>query len=151
LYDDPLSLKAVEHYFRLYYWEQSTRWDAKGILREFHLNQDRAFPFLFGFSTVADRFRLIEEQGKPVIVPWGETGRRLCDQLQRSWQIPGCGLLRGLQRYTVQVPLRQWEKHVGRTIELIHDQYPVLVSPELHYSDRIGLDLDSSLTDSLVF
>ena len=75
MHDDPLSLEAVEHYFRLYYWEQSTRWDAKNILREFHLNQDRSLPFLFGFSKVADRFKLIEHQGKPLIIPWGEKGR----------------------------------------------------------------------------
>ena len=64
LHEDPLSLDAVEHYFRLYYWDQSARWDAKGILQEFHLNQDRQFPFLFGFSTVAERFHLVDDTGR---------------------------------------------------------------------------------------
>ena len=32
LHEDPLSLDAVEHYFRLYYWDQSARWDAKGMV-----------------------------------------------------------------------------------------------------------------------
>ena len=150
LHDDPLSLEAVEHYFRLYYWEQSTRWDAQAILREFHLNhQDRSLPFLFGFSTVADRFKLIEDRGKPVIVPWGEKGRARCAQLRYSRE-PSSHLLRQLQRYTVQVPWRQWENHAGRTIELVHNRYPVLTSPELYYSRQTGLDLDRGLTESLV-
>lgn len=150
IYDDALSLESVEHYFRLYYWEQSARWDARAILREFHLNQECGLPFLFGFSTVADRFRLIEDRGKPVIVPWGETGRALCVELRESRYQPSRQLLRRLQRYTVQVPKRQWENHINRTIELVHDRHPVLADPELHYSSQIGLDLDRCLTESLV-
>ena len=38
----------------------------------------------------------------------------------------------------------------GRSIDLVHDRYPVLASPELHYSERTGLDLDRSLVESLV-
>ena len=37
----------------------------------------------------------------------------------------------------------------GRT-DLVHDRYPVLASPELHYSDQTGLDLDRSLVEALV-
>ena len=43
-----------------------------------------------------------------------------------------------------------WNTHVGRSIDLVHDRYPVLASPELHYSERTGLDLDRSLVESLV-
>lgn len=150
IYDDPLSLETVEHYFRLYYWEQSTRWDAQAILREFHLNQDRSLPFLFGFSTVADRFRLIEDDGEPVIVPWGGKGQTLCERLRAARGVPCRQLLRQLQRYTVQVPRRQWESHIGRTIELVHDRHPVLADVDLHYSPHIGLDLDRCLAESLV-
>ena len=134
----------------MYYWEKSARWDAQAILGEFHLNHEPALPFLFGFSTVADRFRLIEDGGTPVIVPWGKTGWVLCTQLRDSRQLPSRQLLRQLQRYTVQVPRRQWENHIGRTIEYVHDQYPTLTSPDLYYSEQIGLDLDRDLTESLV-
>ena len=142
LHDDPLSLEAVEHYFRLYYWDQSSRWDTKGILQEFHLNQDRRLPFLFGFATVGERFRLIDDQGRPVIIPWGDTGRALCAQLRNAGDVPSRQLLRRLQRYTVRVPLKLWDQHVGRTIELVLDRYPVLTSLE-HYSERTGLTLES--------
>lgn len=150
MHDDPLSLEAVEHYFRLYYWEQSTRWDAQDILREFHLNQEQSLPFLFGFSAVAERFKLIEDRGKPVIVPWGEEGRVRCARLRDSRGLPSRQLLQQLQRYTVQVPRMQWENHDGRTIERVHERYSVLAIPELYYSEQIGLDLDRDLTESLV-
>lgn len=150
IYDDVLSLEAVEHYFRLYYWEQSTRWDARSILGEFHLDQDPGLPFLFGFSTVADRFRLIEDRGMPVIVPWGRKGRTLCACLRDSRYTPDRQLLRRLQRYTVQVPRTNWENHIGRAIEVVHDRHPVLADPGLHYSPKTGLDLDRCLTESLV-
>lgn len=150
IYDDVLSLEAVEHYFRLYYWEQSTRWDARAILREFHLDQDPGLPFLFGFSTVADRFRLIEDRAMPVIVPWGREGRTLCAHLRDSRYTPGRQLLRKLQRYTVQVPRTHWENHIGRAIEVVHNRHPVLADPGLHYSPKTGLDLDQCLTESLV-
>ena len=150
MHDDPLSLEAVEHYFRLYYWEQSSRWDAQGILGEFHLDQDPSLPFLFGFSTVADRFNLIEDQGKPVIIPWGPTGRERCARLRHSPELPSGHWLRLLQRYTVQVPWRLWEKHVPGAIELAQNRFPVLASPELYYSEQTGLDLDRDVVESLV-
>lgn len=142
LFNDPLSLDAVERYFQHYYWEQSARWDAKQISDEFHLLQDRSLPFSFGFATVANRYRLIEDTGRPVIVPWGPRGRRLCEELRGSADSPDRRLLRALQRFTVRVPRHSWDKHAGRSIEILEGRYPVLLSPELCYSEELGLSLD---------
>lgn len=150
IYEDILSLEAVEHYFRLYYWEQSTRWDARNILGEFNLDPNREFPFLFNYSTVADRFKLIEDHGKPVIVPWEHNGKSLCKKLRNMHHAPCRQLLRKLQRYTVRIHQRQWENQIGKTIEFVHDQFPVLADPSLHYSSKTGLDLDRSLVEALV-
>jgi CRISPR-associated endonuclease/helicase Cas3 len=142
LHHDPLALEAIEHFFKLYYWDQSDRWDTQHILQEFHLHQDRDFPFGFGFEKVAKVFRLIQDAGKPVIVPWGRGGGALCEQLRFGGPLPDRDLLRHLQRFTVQIPERVWDRHLGRSIELIHDRFPLLMSPEIHYSERIGLTLD---------
>jgi len=142
LYDDPLSLEAVEHYFRLYYWSQQERWDRNHILGKYSLANRRDLPFLFSFRDVSNRFRLIEDSGEPVIVPRGDQGQELCSRLRESWVLPDARLLRSLQRYTVQVPRRTWQRHLGGNIELVHDRYPVLVSSELHYDERLGLVLD---------
>jgi CRISPR-associated endonuclease/helicase Cas3 len=143
LHADPLSLEAVEHYFRLYLWDQSSRWDAKGILDNFHLlSNDPSLPFLFGFATAAKDFRLIDDSGCPVIVPWGERGRDLCASLRAGPDRASRAILAGLQRYTVDVRPREFQRHVGRSIELVNERYAVLSAPQLQYSDRLGLVLD---------
>jgi len=141
LFEDPLSLKAIERYFRLYYWSQSGRWDARGVLDSFHLVNDRSLPFQFSFASVAQRFRLIEENGKPVVVPWRGRGADLCERLRRHTEPPR-SLLRALQRYTVRIPIQVWEKNLGRSIDLVHERYPVLISPEISYDEQTGLRLD---------
>ncbi len=143
-FEDPLALEAIERYFRLYYWEQSQRWDAKGILGEFVLDAEIALPYVFGFKDVAQRFRLIEDNGKPVIIPWGQKGAKLCEELRQT-PLPSRRLLRKLQRYTVQVPERLWLAH-SAAIDCVHDRYPLLISPEISYRDDIGLALDDDST-----
>ncbi len=55
-------------------------------------------------------------------------------------------LPRRLQRFTVQTPRRTWEKHVQvGSIQLVRGRYPVLVNPQLHYSDRTGVALAENL------
>jgi len=142
LYDDLLSLEAIEHYFHLYYWSQQSRWDGKGILGELKLANSRELPFQFGFRSIARRFRLIETPGQQVIVPWGERGVRLAERLRDAWGVADVKLLRALQRYSVQVRTGDFHHHLGTTIELLHDRYPILISPDLHYDERLGLALE---------
>ncbi|HUP47811.1 MAG TPA: CRISPR-associated endonuclease Cas3'' [Thermoanaerobaculia bacterium] len=150
LYDaDPLSLEAVEHYFRLYYWDRSSRWDAKRILDEFQLlRQDRSLPFSFGFAAVAERFRLIDKLGEPVIIPWGDTGRRLVAELRDPRRTPDRGLLRRLQRFTVEARRKEWEANMHGAIELVADRFPVLVDSSC-YSEQAGLSLPDPLSSFL--
>jgi CRISPR-associated endonuclease/helicase Cas3 len=144
LYDDPLDLRAIEHYFKLYYWDQQTRWDSKQILLDFRMDQDRRLPFSFSFEKVARRFHLIESVGEPLIIPWSVQGKVLSTELRRCGGAPLGPLLRMLQRYTVELPNRTWDHHAGLgDIELVHERFPVLVSPEIHYSEATGLRLDA--------
>jgi CRISPR-associated endonuclease/helicase Cas3 len=150
LHADPLAPEAIEHYFRLYYWEQQDRWDKRQVLSDFALRQDRGFPFSFSFEKAAHKFRLIETAGKPVIVPWGDQARALCDELRRGGGTPSRWLVRALQRYTIEIPERQWNLHASRgDIDLVHGRFPLLVSPETHYSEKTGLQLDSESTSFL--
>lgn len=139
---DLLSLEAVEQYFRLYYWSQQDRWDSRKILSDLSLVNSNELPFQFAYRSIAGRFRLIESHGETVIIPWGETGGRLVEELRGGWGPPDRKLLRALQRYSVQVPTRAYERCLGAEIELVHDRYPVLVSQEFHYDERLGLVLD---------
>ncbi|MEW5876543.1 MAG: CRISPR-associated endonuclease Cas3'' [Acidobacteriota bacterium] len=150
LYEDLLSLEAVEHYFRLYYWTQRQRWDARRILDQFGLQNRRDLPFLFNFESAARAFRLIEEFGRPVVVPWGEKGRKLYDELTKSGHLER-KLFRDLQRYTVQIPDRVWRENVGRALEVVHDEITVLAFPEIHYDENLGVNLEGSLVGPEVF
>ena len=150
LYDDPLSLPAVEHYFRLYYWSRKARWDYRHILDEFEVRPDRSMPFRFGFARAASRFRIIEDTGKPIIVPWGDGGEALREELEEAWGGPSLNLRRRLQRYVVQVPQRAWNQARGTAFTVVHDQYAVLVEPALHYSDHTGLVLTGDHTEALI-
>lgn len=139
MFDDLLSLEAVEKYFELYYWSQSDRHDRKDILGEFKIGGKAP---IFNFRAAADNFRLIEDTGQPVIVPWGAEGTRICDKIRKSYVFPTAATLRQAQQYTVQVPRRAWDKAMAQgLIELVHDRLPILTST-LHYMDDVGLALD---------
>lgn len=150
LHADPLSLEAVEHYFRLYYWSRKARWDHRDIMGEFKMQQQRLMPFLFGFARAASRFRIIEDTGRPIIVPWGPAGEALREELEQAWGGPSWALRRRLQRYVVQVPQRVWDQARGTAFTMVHDQYAVLVEPRLHYSDHTGLALTGDHTEALI-
>jgi len=149
LYADPLSLQAIEHYFRLYYWDQSLRWDARHILEEFHMQSDAQLPFAFGFASVAEKFHIIDDHARTVIVPWGTRGASLCEELRHSPFPTSRSLLRALQRFSVQLHTRLWTRHIGSDIELVHSRYPVLVSPELNYDEITGLSMEGA--DGMAF
>ena len=104
--DDPMSLDAVDDYFRKLYWlKGDDALDAKDILR---LLRERGRSLDFPFETIAGKFRLIETPMTPVIVPWcgtdgrDDTAQRLLEEL-RWVERPG-RIARQLQPYLVQVP-----------------------------------------------
>ena len=107
--DDPMSLDAIDDYFRKLYWfiKGDDALDAKNILR---LLRERARSLDFPFETIAGEFRLIETAMAPIIVPWSgadgrdNTAERLLEEL-RWVEHPG-RIARQLQPYVVQAPPR---------------------------------------------
>jgi len=148
LHPDLLGQDAIRHYFDLYYYQQSKRWDSKAILNDFRLQQDRELPLHFQFSEVAKKFRLINDWQVPIIIPFDDRARELIDQL-RSPSIPlHRQLLRALQRYTVQVPPRLRDENI-RSIETLRDgDFHALVSTDLHYSNHFGLTFEEDHSSS---
>lgn len=142
--DDPLALQAIEMFFKLYYWDQKSRWDAKRILDRFRLlPNDPGFPFDFDFDTASRDFRMIDDGARySVVVPWGERGREVAARI-RAMGEPTREVLREAQRFIVQVRQREWLPHAGRDIKLIYDDFGILESPETHYSETTGLNLEA--------
>jgi CRISPR-associated endonuclease/helicase Cas3 len=150
LHPDLLGEEAIRHYFDLYYYQQSRRWDSKGILEAdtFHLDGgNRAFPFRFQYATAAGNFRLIEDWQVPVLIPYDDVARALIADL-RNPSIPlHRQLLRGLQRYTVQIPPRLRDDNI-RSFETLRDgQFHALVSTDLNYSEDFGLVFDEAFAN----
>lgn len=149
LHEDLLGEEAIRHYFDLYYYRNEKRWDEKVILPRFRLEPGNPqFPFFFDFKCAANEFRLIENWQVPVIVPFDEKAERLIKDLRHP-NIPlHRDLLRGLQRYTVQIPPRMRDRNATAFERLRDDQFHVLISPELNYSNHFGLVLDEGHANS---
>jgi CRISPR-associated endonuclease/helicase Cas3 len=143
--DDPLSLAAIEAYFKELYWEKGGQaLDARDILG---LLQDGGLDGM-PFETIAKKFRMIDNMQRPIIVPFKAAGEK--DSCVTAWlrelpfvKTPGC-IARRLQPYTVQVP--QAVFHMLRQAGAIEpvaehrfgEQFMTLVN-ENPYDAQVGL------------
>lgn len=140
---DLLDPAVVRRYFELHYWKQEgdNRWDDRSVMNCFPTPIERLY---FQFRTASDAFRFIEEVGKPVFVPYGETGRQLIEEL-RAVRIDadryGHGelrrLLRRLQRYAINIYEPVYNAMIDRDIERLDTGYDVLIN-EGCYDDQLG-------------
>jgi CRISPR-associated endonuclease/helicase Cas3 len=139
---DLLDPAIIRRYFELHYWKQEgdNRWDDRSVMDCFPTPIERLY---FQFRTASDAFRFIEEVGKPVFVPYRETGRRLIEELQALRPDDGHGrgalrkLLRRLQRYTVNIYEPVYNTMLGRDIERLDSGYDILINEDC-YDDRLG-------------
>jgi hypothetical protein len=100
-------------------------------------------PFLFAFSTVSSRFRIIDDRQETVFVAW-EEGADLCRMLEKD-PFPDLKTLRRLQRFTVGIPKRLWVRMAGKGFRLLHDRYPVVSAVDYYYDKDTGLDLEKDV------
>jgi len=148
-HDDLLGEDAIRHYFDLYYYSQKERWDSQCILaRENMRLGDKHFPFIFNFKTIAEKFQLIDDWQQPVIIPFDEKAKALIDEL-RNEHIPlNRHLLRGLQRYTVQISPKLLQQNWNSFEHLRDGQFHVLISKDTHYNENFGLNLSDEYASS---
>ena len=147
--DDPMSLGAINDYFRKLYWlKGDDALDAKDILR---LLRELGRSLDFPFETIAREFRLIETAMAPVIVPWcgtdsrDDTAKRLLEELR--WADRPGRIARRLQPYVVQVPPRIRAELINAgAVEVVRKrdfdyQFVVLSNSDLYRPDT-GLTWD---------
>ncbi len=147
--DDPLSTTAVHNYFSKYYYQQESEWDAKSILPKFKCVQDEKLPLLFQYRTVAEKFKLIENNQISVIIPWNQLAKDLIEKELKIESIPlHRKLLRTLQRYTVQIYENQFFKNQHQFESVRDGQFQVLICPETHYAENFGLNLTDESPNS---
>lgn len=137
LHGDPLSLEAVEHYFRLHYWSQEASWDKHGIVEMFDWRG-----YVFQFREAAAAYRVIEEQTTPIIVPYSAKGHAFIEDILQS-SVLDRTLLRRAQRFTVSVHPRQLAAlEATGACDLVHGAIHVLNDSTLYDTD-LGLAIDA--------
>jgi CRISPR-associated endonuclease/helicase Cas3 len=157
--DDPLGLDAVRTYFRQLYWQKgAAQLDAATL-------DGGPFPILHRiwaglgadgtlntpYASVARAFRMIPEEGKPVIVTW--RGGDNPDEVERlvatlcAAPVPPARTLRRLQQFTVTIPERAYRAMLaaGAIQPVASERYAdrfMLVQDVGLYRDATGLSLD---------
>ena len=148
---DLLAPEAIDAYFRLHYWQQGgdhgRGWDL-GVDRQSIMDCFRTDPNVLlhaQFRTAADAYRLIDDAQTPVLVPYGERGKALIDELERLPETPMPFLLRAFdrnaQRYTVGVYERGLKSLLERGVVWERHERYYVVNREA-YDDKLGLTFD---------
>ncbi|MCG5549273.1 CRISPR-associated endonuclease Cas3'' [Halorhodospira halochloris] len=143
-HDDPLSLEAIDAYFRLLYWQRESG-DDQGLDKHALMERIHRARLDVPFEDIAREFRMIEDTQKPVIIPWDEEARKAAYELQYT---EGVGYLaRRLQPYTVNVPERIFQqlRDSGAvqpiSPERLDEQFPLLINEGL-YDQEVGIRWD---------
>jgi hypothetical protein len=139
---DALSLDSVEEYFKRLYLDSDL--DKFNIIQELKSSEAKLD---FSFRKIADQFQMIRNDTKTIIIPWGQEGEKRVDDL-RTCFVETKDMLRGLQRYSVQIHPKSLEKIKGN-VEKIKDEYWVLNNMN-SYSKSTGLNLESEANYSVL-
>ncbi len=140
-HDDPLSLSAIEQFFRLNYWSRNGEWDKEEVMGCFAMSGGGPH---FQFREAAEKYRLIRDVQLPVIVPYGRRGRELVEQLRRMSEPPGRDFDRRAQRFAVGLYDRQFTHlRENHAVVQYHERFWVLENAAA-YDDDLGLRTDAA-------
>lgn len=135
--ESPISLEAVESYFSNLYSIEGERLDSKAILAGL---KEGLRELWFPFEEIASKFKLIEQEMQPVIIPFDQHAEDLMRRAENS-KYPG-SFARALQAYTVQIyPFELAALSKSRIIRRVADIYWFLEDSN-YYDETLGL-LDS--------
>ncbi len=137
--EEILTLETVKDYFEHWYWtEGDERLDKKKIIDDIRAGvKTLDFPF----RSVSEKFRIIDNDTRPVIIPYNDDAQELIGTIDYV-EFPG-SLIRKLQKYTVQLYSHHWAKlQESGAFEIKADMFPILIRKDL-YDDNLGLNIDN--------
>lgn len=139
--DKPISIPAIDAYFQqLYSLQDPQAFDYKQIMDCFKDEKCR-----FKFQTAAQRFQIIEDVTRSIIIPFNEEARRFIEQLKTT-EFPK-SVLRKLQPYTVSIYEKEFNNLSAKGVIItIAEYYPVLEQSAFdnYYDPHRGLILPES-------
>ena len=137
---DLLGLEAIERYFREVYWRKNAALDRDGVLEAFRVDGNG---LSLGYRSVGERFRLVEDTMRPVIVPSERRVPQILAALASEAIRPGTAA-RELQGWVVQVPQRAFaDLHAAGRLRFVREdafgtQFAELTALGL-YEREVGL------------
>ena len=148
-YKDPTSLAAIQSYYeRLYALLDNHAFDEQRIMACFEKgigNEPN-----FDFKAAAERFRLIMDATRPVIIPYDQAAEKLIAEAR--WSPFPAALARQFQLFSVNIYEQEYENlNAAGAIEIIGEIYSVLRSKEEFYDDETGLILHERETGQAIF
>ena len=139
--EDPLKHEIYEKYFSELYWKVNSL-DSKDIITLLDPYQNDLQECSICFRTAAERFCIIDETlQKSILVPYGE-GDKLINLLKCSG--PDRGLMRKLQRYTVNIYNNEFNQLLKRGSLFEPSPGVFALVSNVEYSDEIGLIVEPS-------
>ncbi|MCF3652535.1 CRISPR-associated helicase Cas3' [Synoicihabitans lomoniglobus] len=157
LLDPPL----IRTYFEHAIWQagpKTDRWDKPHIVSGeacFNPNdQSDSWARTYKFKTAAERFRLIDTNTHPVLIPWGVEGQQLAQEirdLKKQNRVPNRSHYRRAQQFTVQVYDGEWQ-HLKTQVSLhCEEAFAILEHPENAYHPQTGLKRPDAPSDPNAF
>ena len=130
---DPGAPETIARYFRSFRSLTDDRLDRYGVIEALSKGIQGC---MLPFRTVADKFRLIDEDTRTIYIPW-EKGTELIDRLRKGEQ--SRSLFRKLGRYGVSVYEQQYSALLTNgVLEELEDGSILLTDPHL-YREDLGL------------
>lgn len=110
---DIFSSELVDAYFRMYYnrMEAGNKWDSRGVMST--CLQGMRSRFVWDFARIAADFRMIDDTGRSLFVPFGEEAEKLRSELlalQKIGIMPTREMYRRVQQFSVTVYEGDWDK-----------------------------------------
>lgn len=132
-YEDPLSLDAIEEYFKQLFSRDSTVLDKKEIFEEYNKNL-----LHYNYRELSEKFSLIDSQTYPIIIQKNNIEvQKWVKELQYA-QYP-LSIVRNLQKYIVNIYSYELKKLLDdKSVALVQEGLYVLNDDSL-YSDEEGL------------
>jgi CRISPR-associated endonuclease/helicase Cas3 len=147
---DLLDLPAIRAYFEQAIWQAGAKtklWDDQGIVSGGMpcfdpKDTSKNWALAYKFKTAAEKFRLIDSATHPVLIPWGEKGKALGEELRslaKQGRFPNRSHYRRAQQFTVQVYEHEWISLKPSLTLLFDEAVAILTHPENDYHPCTGL------------
>ncbi len=135
-YDDPISLEAIDYYFKMLYdIEGEETLDKKSVIDCF---EERRSGLEFDFKDAAEKFKLIDSNTYSIVIPYNDDVKKLINEAQFS-KFPR-SVARKMQPYTVSIYEYEYKTLVkNAALKLINDSFIILDNFEKYYDKNTGL------------